>query len=143
MGRFTADVAYKTAGNVVQVRGVAAVNCTGTGTPADRPDMTTRLTKEISIELPASADPDRIRVDYIGGVVTVHAPVVRVRRPRPMPTHWSPSSRSPTTASRSPRAAGNFSPSLSPRDGSHPSVSPIYSLQQKLLSSSTAASAAV
>jgi len=69
MGCFTRDVAYMTSDNVVTVRGVTS-------------DPGVTLTKELTIELPASVDTDDVTVTYTAGVVRVRAPFSCMRRNR-------------------------------------------------------------
>ena len=64
MGSFTRDVAYMTSDSVVTVRGVTS-------------DPGVKLTKEMTIDLPAGVDGNDVTVTYTAGVVRIRAPLHR------------------------------------------------------------------
>lgn len=111
MGCFTKDVSFEAVGHVIDVQGTTA-------SAEDHGGV--KLTKNVTVELPPTADDSRVTVTYAGGVVKIFAPVGRP---------WRRETTSNRTTDEQQRPRPQFL-----------SISPIYSLQQKLSSNVTGSS---
>ena len=125
MGLFTHDVTHHVIGQSVVVRATTSNGGTGKKSAVGDGVEGIKLRKEMTLELPAGVDISAVRVVFVAGVLKINAPF-RSQHGRRRTIGGSAAARSPS-APPAPRAVFT-------------SVSPIYSMQQRLSSMTQAKS---